>query len=389
MTAILESDDLTREGILDAVGDSVAVDSFDELAEYMRRHPELQTVILGPSVDQAHALELAGQLRATDPTVGVLLIRRRIDAALLTQAIRSGMREVIAERDLPSVSDAVQRSRTLTMALRHPGELAGTAGSGKTGHLAAVVSPKGGSGKTTFAVNVGTALVSLGYRTLLLDLDLDFGDVPISLGLRPEHTIRDAAAIGERLDASALRQLVTVHESGLHVLAPPGDPGASEQVPVAVIRRLLRIAVSDFQYVVVDTPPGLDDRTLTIVEESDAVFLITTLDIASLKNVKLAFETLRVLNVPTDRLRVVMNRADSQVGLDAREVESALGVKVIAHIPSSRDVPATMNRGVAIVVDQPKHRVSAAFRTLIQREWTTESPVAEKPSGWFTRRWVR
>jgi pilus assembly protein CpaE len=392
MTVLLESDGLTREAIRDAVGHVDVVGSFDELAELIGHRPDLDTVILGPSVDLDRALEFADRLRGTDPTVGVVLVRRRIDAAILSQAIRSGMREVLPERDLPSIAAAVQRSRTLTLKLRNPGELASVAGPGEVGRLIAVLSPKGGVGKTTLAVNMGAFLAAQGYRTLLLDLDLDFGDVPISLGLRPAHTTSEVVGFGDRLDASALRRLVTVHDSGLHVLAAPGEVGAIEQVPAALIRRLLKVAAADYQYVLVDTPPAIDDRTMTVVEEADTVFLLTTLDIASLKDAKVALETLRMLKVPTDRLRVVMNRADSQVGLDAREAQFALGTQVVASIPSSRDVPASTNRGVAIVVDQPKHRVSAAIRALIQQELApapAEPPEAPKPAGRFGRRWVR
>ena len=111
MTALLEPDVLARDSIRDAIGDSTdTVGSFDELAVLMRTQPELDTVILGPSVDNELALEFADRLRATSPTVGVILVRRRIDAAILTQAIRSGVREVVTERDLNALTEAVQRS---------------------------------------------------------------------------------------------------------------------------------------------------------------------------------------------------------------------------------------------------------------------------------------
>ena len=183
MTALLEPDVLARDSIRDAIGDSTdTVMSFDELAVLMRNQPDIDTVILGPSVDNELALDFTDRLRATNPTVGVILVRRRIDAAILTQAIRAGVREVVTERDLTALTEAVQRSHKLTFALRNPGESMAVAGTEDAGHLLTVFSPKGGAGKTTFAVNVGVALATKGYKTLLLDLDLAFGDVPISLG---------------------------------------------------------------------------------------------------------------------------------------------------------------------------------------------------------------
>jgi pilus assembly protein CpaE len=384
MTALLEPDVLARDSIRDAIGDSTdTVSSFDELMVLMRSHPEIDTVVLGPSVDNDLALDFAERERASNPTLGVILVRRRIDAAILTQAIRAGVREVVAERDLQAITEAVQRSHKLTFALRNPGEQLSASGEESAGHLLTIFSPKGGAGKTTFAVNVGVALALKGYKTLLLDLDLAFGDVPISLGLRPEHDFQEVVNMGERLDAAALKRLVTVHESGLHVLAPPTDPGVHERVTIPMLRKLMQVATTEYQYVLADTAPSLDERSITIMENSDTVFLLTTLDIPSLKNLKIALETLRLVNFPVDRLKVVMNRADSKVGLDAREVEKTLGVPVIGYIPSSRLVPAATNRGVAIVADQPKHAVSVAFNRLISQEIIKEAVPAEKRGGLF------
>lgn len=384
MTALVEPDVLALDSLRDAIGDSTdTVGSFDELAALMRNQPELDTIVLGPSIDIDRALEFSEQERATNPTLGVILVRRRIDAAILTQAIRSGVREVVPERDLQALTEAVQRSRKLTFALRNPGEQAPAPGDNDGGRLLTVFSPKGGAGKTTFAVNVGVSLAARGYQTLLLDLDLAFGDVPISLGLRPEHDFQEVVTMGERLDAAALKRLVTVHESGLHILAPPTDPGVHERVTIPMLRKLIQVATAEYQYVLVDTAPSLDERSITIMESSEVVFLVTTLDIPSLKNLKIALETLRLVNFPVDRLRVVMNRADSKVGLDAKEVEKTLGVPVIGNIPSSRLVPAATNRGVAIVADQPKHAVSIAINRLISQEITKEGPPPDRRGGLF------
>ncbi len=391
MTALLEPDALARDGIRDSIGDAVGdgvteLNSFDELAVLSRTRPDLDTVVLGPSVDTDVALDFAEQMRAKNPTLGVVLVRRRIDAGVLTQALRAGAREVVNERDLPGLADAVRRSNQLTHALRNPDRTSVVEDTAETGQLLTVFSPKGGAGKTTFAVNVGVGLAMKGYSTILLDLDLAFGDIPISLGLRPERDFQEVVNMGERLDASALKRLVTTHESGLHVLAPPTDPGVTERVTVATVRRLIQVAKAEYQYVVVDTAPSLDERSITVMENSDAVFMLTTLDIPSLKNLKIALETLRLVNFPMDRLRVVMNRADSKVGLDAREVEKTLGVPVVAYIPSSRLVPASTNRGVPMVTDQPRHAVTHAFNRLISQEIMKEAPPVEKRSFLGMRR---
>ena len=148
MTVVLEPDALARDGIRDAVGGSpAAANSFDELTVLMRNDPEIATVVLGPSVDGDMAMDFSERTRASNPTLGVVLVRRRIDAVLLTQALRVGVREVVSERDLPGLADAVNRSKSLTYALRHPDEMGHDSEDSDLGHLFTVFSPKGGAGR--------------------------------------------------------------------------------------------------------------------------------------------------------------------------------------------------------------------------------------------------
>jgi pilus assembly protein CpaE len=125
---------------------------------------------------------------------------------------------------------------------------------------------------------------------------------------------------------------------------------------------LLSILREQFDFVVIDTPPAFTDHVLAAFDQSDVVALLATLDIPAVKNLKLSLETMELLNYPRDRWRVVLNRADSKVGLTIAEVEKTLRVSIAAEIPSSRAVPASINRGVPIVLDEPKHPVSLAIR---------------------------
>jgi pilus assembly protein CpaE len=280
------------------------------------------------------------------------------------------VREVVSDRDLPAVVDAVNRANELSRAMRSAQGDGGAPPVGeRVGTLVTVFAAKGGCGKTTVATNLAAALADRGRREVcLVDLDLAFGDVAIALQLFPAHTLADAVPLGEGLDGAALQGLLTPHSPGLTTLVAPVEPGIAESIPAATIGAVLRLLKQQFQFVVVDSPPAFTDQVLAAFDESDMVALLATLDIPALKNLKLTLETLDLLNYPREKWRVVLNRADSKVGLSLAEVEKTLRVKIAVQIPSSRAVPASVNRGVPIVLDDPAHPVSEAIREFAETQ---------------------
>jgi pilus assembly protein CpaE len=241
-----------------------------------------------------------------------------------------------------------------------------------------VFAAKGGCGKTTLATNIAVALAAGGSRRVgLIDLDLAFGDVAIALQLFPAHTIADALPLAENLDPSAIASLLTPHSPGLTTLVAPIEPGTAESIPATLVASLLELLKQQFDFVVVDTPPAFDDHVLAAFDQSDLVALLATLDIPALKNLKLTLETLDLLNYPRERWRLVLNRADSKVGLALNEVEKTLKAPIAAQIPSSRDVPASINRGVPIVLDDPKHSVTLAIKAFAEKDIAAGQPSAD------------
>ena len=397
MTAIVEFDPIGAESIKAALGpDSGVLASLDALRTHLDVNLFEDCVVLGPSVDQQDVFALAEEMRLKRPSLGVVMVRRRIDTAVLSDALRSGVREVVQERDLGGLATAVRRQREIAARLREQIET-GTEGAERQHHgqVITVFSAKGGCGKTTLATNIATALAESGKGTVaLVDLDLAFGDVAIALQLFPTHTIADAVPIGEDLDGPALASLLTSHRSGLQALVAPMEPSAADLITTPLVSRILDILREDFDYVVVDTPPALDDHVLAAFDHSNVVALLATLDIPALKNLKLTLETLDLIGYPRDRLKIVLNRSDSKVGLSLSEVEKTLRAPIVAQIPSSRDVPASTNRGVAIVSDDPKSPVSIAIRSFIDTYVTAQSTDEAIPPQMRTdrranRRWRR
>jgi pilus assembly protein CpaE len=224
------------------------------------------------------------------------------------------------------------------------------------------------------STNLAAALADRGrHEVVLVDLDLAFGDVAIALQLFPAHTIADAVSLADSLDDAALQALLTPHSPGLTTLVAPVEPGAADSISSELVAVILDRLKDMYDYVVVDTPPAFDDQVLAAFDASDVIALIATLDIPALKNLKLTLETLDLLNYPRERWHVVLNRADSKVGLSISEVEKTLGTGITTQIPSSRDVPATINRGVPIVLDNPTHPVSEAVKAFAELAVGTSS----------------
>ena len=366
MTLIAEPDPSWQRELQSAVGSqAIVLAGLDGVRDALEASTEHDVVVLGGNIDSGGAFRLASDYRVTRPTLSVILVRRRIETSLLADAMRHGVREVVEERDLPALNQAVQRAQRLASELRMVGEAGPVAPGRKKGTVITVFSAKGGCGKTTVATNLAALLAVERHETVcLVDLDLAFGDVGIALQLVPARTVSDAITMGATLDAEGLEALLTPHSSGLKVLAAPIGPDATENIKPDLVFRILDLLTSMFDVVIVDTPPAFDDTTLAAFDRTDSLLVLTTPDVPAVKNLKLSLETLHLINFPTEHVRIVVNRADAKVGLTVGDIEKSVKSTISARIPSSRDVPSAVNRGVAISVDSPKHPVSQAVRSL-------------------------
>ena len=255
-----------------------------------------------------------------------------------------------------------------------------------------VFNAKGGCGKTTIATNLGAYVASTGARVLLVDLDLAFGDVAISLQLRPSASVGDLVAMSGHIDAQGLASVVTKHDSGLDTVCAPSQPSEADGIPGATVGEMLRVARRSYDYVIIDTPPAFSEHVLVALDLCDMLVLIATLDIPAVKNLRLTLDTLDQLGHPRDGRIVILNRSDAKVGLHTEDVVAAIKQPIAAMIPSSSHVPASVNRGVPIVLDEPKHPVSLALRAFADKYIVnasapslSASPDSSGPSAWAGR----
>lgn len=344
-----------------------AADPDEGMAAVAAEGRDVLAAIFGPSLSDRDALALAGALQQGTPDVSVLLIRRQESGELIRQALRVGVKDVLSSAsDENAVRGAAARAIEIARTLR--GRLGGGAptdpGGGRDpGRVVTVFSSKGGCGKTFLSTNLAVALSRSGVEVALVDLDLHFGDVAIMLHLFPSHTIYDAAQ-SSGLDALTLKSFLTHHDTGIWTLVAPTEPTVADTISPGTIGSILKLLRSAFDYVVIDTPPAFSEPVLGAFDESDWLVMLATLDVPSIKNLKLTLQTMELLHFPKNRIRVVVNRSDSKVGLRLPDVEKLLSAPVDATIPSSRSVPLSVNKGSPIMLEEPKGPVAESIRRI-------------------------
>jgi pilus assembly protein CpaE len=245
-----------------------------------------------------------------------------------------------------------------------------------------VLGPKGGTGKTLTSCNLAVALARMAKKVALVDLDLQFGDVALSLGLRPEKTIYDLAKSGGSIDIEKLESYLTTHSSGLRVLQAPTRPDQASFVTVDLLRDIYTLLRSNYEFVVVDTPPGFTPEVIASIDSSSHVCMVGMLDSLSLKNTKLGLETLELMGYDSARVSIVLNRADSRIGISREDVAAIVGRPPNVLVPSDREITKTLTDGVPIVMASERSAAAAAFRELAESyEGTSHSNGSGPPAA--------
>jgi pilus assembly protein CpaE len=260
----------------------------------------------------------------------------------------------------------------------------GAAGATALASLICVLGPKGGIGKTLTSANLATGLALAGRRVVIVDLDLQFGDIGLSLGLIPTRTIFDLVKSGGSLDGDKIESYLTPHSSGARVLMAPVRPDQASVVTIEFLREVYPLLRANNDFVIVDTPPGFSPEVIATIDSSTHICMVGMLDSLSLKNTKLGLETLELMGYKRDRIRMVLNRADTNVGVTQEDVSAIVGRSPDVLVPSDRDVVRSVNEGAPIVQSRPRTEVAQAFRGLADLYLGAE--VAERPRRLRLRR---
>jgi pilus assembly protein CpaE len=396
--AVVEPDDHQRDRLVTMLGSSVS--AFAHLEELVARLSGGigVVVVLGPSCADEATLAMSARVSAQYPNVASVLVTDELTTALLQQALRAGVRDVVTVGNDPAVlAQSVQRVALTFDQVAAPAAAAAPVTPVQAAAPAQPESPapatepeepldckvitvfstKGGSGKSVLATSLAVALArSTDKPVCLVDADLQFGDVAVMLKLAPRHTTADVLPVIDRLDAPLLDSLLVTHEpTGLKVLPAPLEPAYADQISSAHLTKIIDVLRTFCAYVVVDTPSYFNDVVLGAVEASDKVVLLSGLDVPNIKNLKIGLQTLRLLETPEDKLLLALNRADSKVKLDVGEVERTLQFKASCLIPSDVVVPQSINKGETVITFAPKSGVAKAITQLAE----SFMPATQRP----------
>lgn len=339
----------------------------DILRQQTGEAPEV--LILGPGLPLDEALKFAAILDLQYPEISIVLTADD-DGETALNAMRSGIRDIISPSAESDTVRALVERASLSAAGRRRG-LAPTASEGPNaegGRIVAVMSPKGGVGKTTIASNLAIGLGQISpMSVVIVDLDLQFGDIASGLMLEPEFTITDAVVGAASQDAMVLKTYLSVHPGNIYALCAPRNPIDMDRITGEHISHLLRQLRSEFQYVVVDTAPGLGEHVLATLEQATDAVWVCGMDIPSIRGLRTGFKILSELDLLPDNRHVVLNMADRKTGLTVQDVEATIGAPVDVVLPRSRTVPFSTNKGVPLLQDGSRDGVAKGLRQLVDR----------------------
>lgn len=323
-------------------------------------------VVLGTEVPLERAFLLAEQVDVVGPATSVVVVTPA-DADLWVAAMRAGVRDVLApDADRDDIAAVLQRAAELAGAR----QAASQAQAGQTSdhRVIVVASPKGGVGKTTVSTNLAVGLAQSGAgSTVIVDLDVQFGDVASALAIAPEYTLPDTVHGAASNDPLVLKTFLSRHPSGLYVVAGSESPASGDAVTAEQVGRLLETLSREFRYVVVDTAPGLSDHTLVALEKSTDLVLMSSMDVPGVRGFRKELDVLQELNLVPAGRHLVLNGADPAGALSMVDVETTLGTSLDVVLPRSNAVPLSTNTGTPLLQSGSRDAVARGLQTLLAR----------------------
>lgn len=359
--AVVEPDPNLRTRLAVELAGAAQFETMEDLVQQL--DPMRPVVaVFGPGFASPIGFQHVHRVTSSHSSLGVVFAVYELSTDVLQQALRAGARDAVVIGGEASLHQSVDRVGELlagaTTRVQTPANRAG-----EPGRLISVFSTKGGVGKTCVAINVAAAMAKRSPDpVVLVDGDLQFGDVSVMLGLPPQNTVLDAAAAVQYGDMELVQTLASKHDAtGLLVLPAPLEPMPTDALLPGEMVNICAALQSIAGHVVIDLPSVFNDYVLAIIEASDEVLLVGSMDIPSIKNLKIGMQTLDLQAIAGPKLKLVLNHANAKVKLDVKEIERVLGLSANFAVPDDIAVPISVNAGRPVVVDEPKAPVSRAL----------------------------
>lgn len=345
-----------------------------EEALQVARETEPEVVLMDINMPDMDGISATEALLKDVPYAQIVILSVQSEADYMRRAMLAGARDFIAKPPsgdelIATIRSLSGRARSQKKSLqRQPPQVAQpTAGAGfglPEGKLLVIYSAKGGVGCTVLATNLALGLQTEETPTVLVDASLQFGDVAVALNLQAKYSIADVSARPEEIDPEFLDEVLLQHESGLRVLAAPQRPEMADEVNADQVRKVLQFLRKKFAYVIVDTSSNMDDIALAVLDLADALVMVAAPEIPSIKDSRLLFDLLTVLEFPKEQIFFILNKMDRKSGITAEAIEENLSCKVNGIIPfDERSVSTSLNRGIPLLISD---RTSIAAKSIFE-----------------------
>ena len=335
--------------------------------EIVRLKPGAAIIALGPNADTA--VRFIEKLNAECPETALISAAQDASPDLILRSLRAGAREFLR------IPISAEELRTVLSRISELATKQHVEAPKKKGRMVAVFSSKGGCGTSFIATNLAAATAS---KTVLVDLNLQAGDLPLFLGLEAKYSIADMVEKRQRLDETLINSLVTPHSTNLSLLAAPREADSADEIEPQHIYEVLLKLREHYDYVVLDPQHTFDSITLAALDQSDEIVLVLTLDIPSIRSTQRALEIFDRLGYPRKKVRIVVNRWSKQIDLDLRQVEKFLGEPVVGFVPSDyQTAVGSINLGTPLVQAEPTSKIALEIRRIAQQMSLGVAPIDE------------
>lgn len=363
-----------------------AQDGLEAIQKSKALNPDI--VLMDVNMPRMNGIAATERIIAEQTECAVIFLSVQGETEYLRKAMLAGARDYLVKPfDGDELIDTIKRVHQLEDKRVLPGRKK-TAPDSKP-QVVTIFGTKGGVGKTTIAVNTAVVLAQSKKRVVMVDLDLQFGDISVFLNLMPKRTIAELAQEGDEIDIDLLESYMIPHLSGIKILPAPGRPEYAELVTTGQIEKIISVLKNYYDYVVIDTPPLFNESNLVALDYSTQIFLVLSLDLATIKNVKLSLELMNSLH-HIGKTKLILNRASEDMGIKVSSAEETLEFLIAAQVPSDgRLCVSSLNKGIPFVLSDPAAKVSQAVKNvadLILHDKGYQADLKEKRVGSFLGR---